>query len=153
MDFPHFCSRLRGCMTPQTDAEHWRAVALLYEALAYVSEAERIPYSSSNAMSILEPALVCLQERMLDPELSVGQLHTLCSLSDTWFRKLFKDRFGASPGQYVLNKRLSHAKAILESGEYNSVAEVARLSGFSDPLYFSKAFRCRYGQPPSKAGK
>ena len=153
MDFAHFCSRLCACATPQTDAERWRAVALLYEALAYVSEAEKTPYSSSEAMARLKPALECLQERMFDPELSVGMLHTLCGLSDTWFRRLFKARFGASPGQYVLNKRLSHAKAILESGEYNSVAEVALLSGFSDPLYFSKAFRSRYGHPPSRAGK
>lgn len=153
MDFAHFCNRLCACATPQTDAEKWRAVALMYEALAYISEAENIPYSSSDAMGKLEPALEWLRERIFDPELSVGSLHTLCGLSDTWFRKLFKTRFGASPGQYVLNKRLSHAKAILESGEYNSVAEVALLSGFSDPLYFSKAFRSRYGHPPSRAGK
>lgn len=153
MDFNHFCTRLTGCMTPDTAAERYRAMALIFEFLSHISEGTQTSYRNSEAVQRIEPAVRYLRENLYDPGLLVGSLHLLCGMSDTWFRKLFVARFGASPRQYVLNKRLSHAKAILESGEYNSVAEVAQLSGFEDPLYFSKVFRGRYGHPPSRPGE
>ena len=30
------------------------------------------------------------------------------------------------------------------------IQEIARIAGFSDPLYFSRAFRKRYGMPPAE---
>ena len=39
--------------------------------------------------------------------------------------------------------------SILESGDYDSIAEVSELVGYSDPLYFSKAFKKIYGFSPS----
>lgn len=149
MDEAYFSTRLCGCMTTDSTADRYRATALLYSLLAQVCDHSRSSYSNSDALRRLEPAVQHLRQHLFDPELLIGQLHTLCGLSDPWFRRLFQARFGTSPKQYVLTRRLEHARAILEQGEYNTVAEVAALAGFSDPLYFSKAFHRRYGFPPS----
>ena len=97
----------------------------------------------------IAPAVEYLQQHLFDADLSVGMLHTLCDISDTYFRKRFICKFGTSPKKYILEKRLSQAKAILDNREHTTVSEVAFSVGFEDPLYFSKVFRLRYGYPPS----
>lgn len=149
-DFDRLCMRLCRLPPPDTAADRCRAMALFYEILACVSETARPGYCSSDAVKKLEPAVRYLQEHLFDPQLRIGMLHTLCGMSDTYFRRLFCFRFGAAPKKYILHRRLDRARAILENGEYNSVAEVAMLAGFEDPLYFSKAFHARYGCPPSQ---
>lgn len=149
MDFDHFCNRLRRVSLLETTADRYRALSLFYQALECVCEAEKLTYLHTAAAQKLEPAVEVLREKLYDPALKIGQLHTSCGVSDTYFRKLFIARFGVNPKRYVLMQRLRRAKALLDHGEYNSIAQVAALSGFDDPLHFSKLFRQTYGCPPS----
>ena len=68
-------------------------------------------------------------------------------------RQIFTERFGVSPQQYVLTLRIRHARSIIESGDFDTVAEVAETVGYTDPLYFSKAYKKYYGFPPSETFK
>lgn len=131
----------------KTPAGHCRCMALLYELLSHFAEPDKSQLGSATAS--LEPALKFLEKHIFDPNLRIGRLHHLCGISDTYFRQLFLARFGIGPKQYVISHRLAQAKAILDSGEYNSISEVALMTGFQDALYFSKAFRNKYGHPPS----
>lgn len=150
LDFDHFCHRLRRASLLETPLDRYRVLSLFYQALECACEAEKTSYLDTSAARKLEPAVEQLRERLYDPALKIGQLHALCGVSDTYFRKLFIARFGVSPKRYVLFRRLRRAKALLDHGEYNSIAQVAALSGFDDPLYFSKLFRQTYGHPPSE---
>ncbi|MBR6376190.1 MAG: helix-turn-helix domain-containing protein [Oscillospiraceae bacterium] len=71
------------------------------------------------------------------------------SFSTEYLRKLFKKEMGITPRQYLTNCRLENASNLLAiAGSSNSINQVARQSGFSDPLYFSKLFKQRYGVSP-----
>jgi len=50
--------------------------------------------------------------------------------------------------QYLLTVRLKLAMALLKAGQHQ-IKEVAFLTGFNDPLYFSRLFGKHYKQPPS----
>ena len=130
-------------------AEHYRCLSVFYHALSFVAKLENARYSDIRRLDVIRPGVERLRERIFDPELKVGQLHRLCGVSDTYFRALFKGNFGVGVQQYVTNKRLSQAAAILSGGDFGSVAEVARSVGYADPLYFSRAFTRRYGTNPS----
>jgi len=147
--FDHVCSRLQRVSLLESQQDRYRALSLFYQALECTCEAEKTTYFSAAAAQRLEPAVEQLRKQLYDPELRIVQLHKLCGMSDTYFRKLFIARFGVSPKQYVQRMRLRRAKALLDHGEYNSIAQVATLSGFDDPLYFSRLFRQTYGHPPS----
>ncbi len=54
-------------------------------------------------------------ERIFDCGLRIGRLHTLCNISDTYFRKLFIAAYGVPPKKYVSEKRLAQAAIILMS--------------------------------------
>jgi len=53
---------------------------------------------------------------------------------------------GTPPGEYLINLRLR--KALLLLNFPNSIAEIARLSGFSDSNYFKDSFKKKYGVTP-----
>lgn len=141
------CRRLTALRVLTTTADRYRLTALFYQLLSCLCQEQSHP---DRERSRLTPALEYMQEKMFDPDLRVEQLHRLCGISDTYFRTLFREHFGMNPKQYILSRRLSHAKGLLDNGEYDSIAQAAHLSGFEDPLYFSKAFKSRYGHPPSR---
>jgi len=129
--------------------ERYRCQAVFYDLLAFAARMEQGSYTYAKHREQLRPALEYLQEHLFDSELKVGMLHGLCGVSDTYFRKLFLSAFGVRPQEYVTTKRLDRARAVLESGEYTCIAQVANSAGFSDPLYFSRVFARRYGSSPS----
>jgi AraC-like DNA-binding protein len=69
-------------------------------------------------------------------------------------RKLFKKQVGLTPHDYLKTKRLEMAKSIMSSGASNqysdyTVAQIAEMCGFSEPLYFSRVFKNYFGIPPT----
>ena len=75
--------------------------------------------------------------------------------SSDYLRKLFQKEFGVTPHQYLTNKRLQIAAESLinAAGSGNSVADIALMCGFRDPLYFSRMFKKKYGLSPSQYGR
>ena len=72
-----------------------------------------------------------------------SELARMCGVSQVYFRKLFKLRYGTSPKQYINALRLETAAQLLQSQLY-SVSEVSEKSGFTDPKYFTKLFTKRF---------
>ncbi len=130
--------------------EHYKCYALFYELLAYLQNIESLNYSDKKKMYIIAPAVDYLNKHLYDTSLRMDTLHTHCGISGTYFRKIFAANFGASPQAYVQNKRLAHAKSLLDGGNFISIAEVASSVGYLDPFYFSRVFKKKYGEAPSK---
>ena len=62
-------------------------------------------------------------------------------------------RFKTSPKEYITSRRVSHAKSIIDSGEFSTVKELALSVGYKDALYFGKVFKKAYGVSPSNLNK
>ena len=64
------------------------------------------------------------------------------------FRKLFKQKSGKSPHEYLTDLRMEKAVELLYSRKY-TVGEVAFQVGYDDSAYFSRVFRQKKGCAPS----
>ena len=66
-----------------------------------------------------------------------------------YLKKLFRKETGLTPLQYLTDVRLRNAanELALYDGKEN-ISEIARLCGFSNPLYFSRLFKRKYGVSP-----
>ncbi len=131
-----------------SQSQRYQCLSLLYGLLSYISNADELQYLGKKKFSVIEPAVSYLQKHIYDCELQIDKLHLLCGVSHTYFRKIFIARFGTCPKNYVVSKRLSYAKTIIDSGEFNTVKELAQMAGYKDPLYFGKAFKKHYGVSP-----
>ena len=77
----------------------------------------------------------------------VAALAELCGMSEVYFRKLFRSRFGVSPKEFTIQRRIEYAKQLLVSGEF-TVAMVASMCGYAEPCHFSREFIKRVGCAP-----
>ncbi len=100
------------------------------------------------------PAVRALRRAMIlhlsDPDFSPLPWMEASGYSADHFRRCFRRETGRTPTDYLLWLRLDHARKLLalpERGGY-SVQEIARLSGFSDPYYFSALFKKKLGVAP-----
>ena len=60
-----------------------------------------------------------------------------------------KSIFNTTPNNLIVNRRIEHAKHLLETPNIQ-IAEVAYSCGFSDPKYFSRAFKKITGMSPTE---
>ena len=66
-----------------------------------------------------------------------------------YLKKVFKKETGLTPLQYLTEKRLENAANNLAmSGGKGNISEIAYQCGFSEPLYFSRLFKRKYGVSP-----
>ena len=73
-------------------------------------------------------------------------------MSTSWFIRNFKLYTGSTPLNYILNIRISNAQSLLENTKYN-ITEIASITGYDNPLYFSRLFKKQTGLSPSEYRK
>lgn len=136
-----------------TPTEKYRCFSVFYSLLSYLSNVESTSPFEKNKFEVISPAIEYLRLHIYDSDLKIDKLHRLCGVSNTYFRRIFVSRFGVTPQNYILSKRISHAKTIIRNGDFNTISEVALSVGFNDALYFSRAFKKICGVSPSEINK
>ncbi|MCG2613360.1 response regulator [Terrimonas sp. NA20] len=97
----------------------------------------------------LKTVIQLVEERMVEPDFNIELVAEGMSMSRTTFYKKFKSLTAMTPVEFVRDFRLEKAKQYLEAGD-NNVSEVAYMTGFSNPNYFSTCFKEKYGRSPSE---
>ena len=123
-----------------SESDKYKCLSLFYDLLSHILTFENLDNHDKRKLRLIEPAVEHLKQHIYNNDLKIDKLHHLCGISDTYFRKIFASKFTMSPQAYVLNERITRAKSIIESGDYDCIREVSEAVGYSDPLYFSKAF-------------
>ncbi|MBR5156485.1 MAG: AraC family transcriptional regulator [Clostridia bacterium] len=151
-DFPEYTefeNKLSDMWKFGGPAERYRCYSIIYNLLAYMKNQEKIAYTDKKKSHLISPAVSYLKKHIYDCDLKIDTLIQLCGISGTYFQKIFQANYSISPQKYILNKRLSHAKAIMDSGDFDTISEIATSVGYTDPLYFSRAFKKKYGFSPT----
>lgn len=81
-------------------------------------------------------------------DITLQTLSDLTYLNKYYLVHAFKNYKGISPINYLIEKRISEAKYLLETTNY-PVAKIATLVGFSSQSYFSQSFRKEIGMTPN----
>ena len=130
--------------------EKFETLSLFYHLLSLLMRTQRSGYTTMRQKSRIDSAGKFLENHIYDCDLKVSALSELCNMSEATFRHIFFTRFEMSPKKYIIRQRMLKARAILESGEYKNIAELAHSVGYDDPLYFSKHFKSFYSFSPSQ---
>lgn len=103
----------------------------------------------SSGRRLAEKCVELIDQNLSDPALTVKWLASQLYINDNYLSMQFRKEMGIPLIKYLGNEKLVHAKAYLDQG-YTNLQVVAKLTGFNDPLYFSKCFKKRFGVAPSK---
>jgi AraC-like DNA-binding protein len=83
----------------------------------------------------------------LNADISIAWLAEQCGLSSSYFSRAFRESVGMPPYQWLIERRVSRAKALL-SDRGRSLTDIALSSGFADQSHFSRVFARVTGMPP-----
>lgn len=139
---------------------HWREniirsndenVDLLSESLLYYTFSKLKKYVHPNS-ELVTFVLSYLDEHFAESTLSLSEIADVAGYHKKYLSSTFKKQFGMGISEYLRVLRIRYAVMLMENG-VTSVKNVAALSGFSDPLYFSKVFTEMIGVSPSQYQK
>ena len=121
-------------------------IDILCESVLLYSLAKLRPAKSERAGAVSQ-IVAAVQERFSESTLSLPVIAKQIGYDPKYLSSLFKRKKGVSFTQYLREVRLRHAVFLMEQG-VDSIKNIALLSGFGDPLYFSKIFAAAMGESP-----
>jgi AraC-like DNA-binding protein len=132
-------------------------MGLLAAFLASLAESLSIPEESEvpPAEAAAERAMRLLQDHYAVPDLTLDDVAAEVGYTPNYLATIFRRHFGQPIRQTLIEIRLHRAQTLLRDRTL-SVKQAAYLTGWTNQLYFSRAFHNRFGYPPSetrKAGK
>ena len=155
-----FCLRLRNHEAAlkafKAAEKEWRSQSeimtiaarkAVYDILMIGYHEEKKNYVPDSRFGIIAPAIEKITADFAQNELTVAELANMCNISEAYFRRLFEAKFGTSPKEYMIRKRMEYASQLLASGQLD-VSDVAHLCGYAEPCHFSREFKKRFGTPP-----
>jgi len=117
----------------------------------FIPKVERDPRLLMSESRPLHPevkqALQWLEVHYANPN-ALEALPRRSALTPNYFRLRFKEALLCTPGEYVKQLRLRHARYLLRETEWQQ-KRVAMEVGYADPLYFSRIYREFWGRSPS----
>ena len=83
---------------------------------------------------------------------SVAALAKIEGIGESYYINLFRKEHGFTPHKYIEFQRMKYAKKLIAERD-KRVKDIAYETGFSDPYYFSKAFKAHTGMSPKNYRK
>ena len=93
-----------------------------------------------------------IEENFNNKNLSLAMVADHLNTSVYVVTRLFKESTGKNFKEYVLDKRMEHARELLKSTP-TKIAEISGMAGFESPEYFSSVFKAKYGITPTQYRK
>ena len=156
---PAFINEALSAIRDETSYQelHWQRYATLKATEFMVLMARNV---ETNSEKLALSAIKGEQRRLLaevrrkvhntaESHWTVAAMAKMAHMSDPRFYALYKEFFGKSPIEDLIQTRLGEACYLL-SNTAMPVKEVAGRTGFRDVYYFSQLFRKRIGCPPGK---
>ena len=143
--FKEMINELQTCKTGFEEllSMYLRQIFLLIQR----TRQEQKPTVSTYIQEEMEYARRYFNEHYNEP-ISIQDYAESRNMSVCYFQRNFKQIVNHTPMQYLLTIRVNNAASLLETTDY-SMAEIAAIVGYEDPLYFSRLFRKIKGMSPS----
>ena len=117
------------------------ALSSLYKLIYMFSE-----LNAPSRQDRLADAIAYIEEHKLE-HFSMEEAAELCALSESQFRRVFKERMGVSPLKYKNSLVVQMATELMKNDFFN-FTEIAEILKFEDIYSFSKFFKRETGMSP-----
>jgi AraC family transcriptional regulator len=121
---------------------------LSHALLSQVGQRQGLRLKGGLAPHLRRQLVDYIDARLADP-LSLGELAALCTLSEYHFARMFRESFGLPPHQYLLARRLEHARHLLRTSQ-QPFGDIAMACGFASASHFNNRFRQAMGATPGE---
>ena len=130
-------------------SDQYRILSNFYALFAMLTDKDRVVKIPD--ASYVEYAIRYFETNYMN-EIYIAKLARTLGIESSYFSRLFKNKTGISPTEYLTQVRIDKAKQLLKFPPY-TVKSVANAVGFTDALYFSKKFKRLTGMNPTEFSK
>ena len=123
---------------------YYKTMVVFYGILGYLDTDE----FSFGEESIADKIKFYIDDSFTLSNLEINGIASHFNLSEVYLRRVFKDKFGISPKEYLQNARLKYASFLLLNTSF-TVNQIAQKAGYNDEKYFSATFKKAKGISPS----
>jgi len=109
------------------------------------SQPQVTPYDEQ----FMQQVMSFMEEQMDNTDITIDDFANKLMLSRTVFYRKLKSIVGLTPVDFVCEMRIKRAAQLIERSEY-SFSQIAYMTGFSDPKYFSRRFKKIMGVTPTE---
>ncbi|WP_332888761.1 AraC family transcriptional regulator [Paenibacillus selenitireducens] len=119
-------------------------LSIMYQVLVGHKNRER---RSSPNIDVIEEAIAYIKGNYMNL-LTLEELAGLHAMTSKSFSYFFYKYTGSRPIDFVIQHRMERACELLKTGNF-PISDIAVSVGYGNPLYFSRAFKKRFGVSPS----
>lgn len=136
----HDFSLLRSCLHSENDRA--KAMSIFYGMIHKLS-------GGLLDLSVIAPAVDYIKQNFDCRDITNTFLADLCGISEVYFRRLFSEKLGTTPRQYIIDLRLARAKELLSDGTLK-ISAISESCGFTNPYHFTRTFKEKTGITPGE---
>ncbi len=122
-------------------------LTLIFDMLVIATKARFFPSDFKNIT--VEEKIRTFIDKNIYNDISLDDIASQFGITKMHVIRLFKQRYGITPIQYVLDKKISISKSLLR-GTFMPIKEIASLLNYSNTQHFSGAFKKAVGCTPNK---
>lgn len=141
----HLLRRYSSVSAAADDLYSPSVFAAFYELLSAVCEGK----NRKNDAPVVDKAKEYIAVNLSDPCLSAAGVAQALRVSESYLRRLFRQKMSRSLGAYMREVRMERARNLLLSGDM-TVSEIAERVGYDSVFSFSRAFKTAEGRSPSE---
>lgn len=122
---------------------------LISESVLLYTFGEMAPAQVGEEEHLVVTVRKFVDENYTDSELNLQTMADKLGYSSKYISRVFKDAMGVTFSSYLTNVRIQNAVFLLDQG-VTAIKNVALLTGYKDPFYFSSVFKNVVGMSPSE---
>lgn len=100
--------------------------------------------------NIVVKAKEYIEHHYSNEDLSLDEIAEHIGVNSSYLSSLFKKEFKTNIIEYITKIRLTKAKELMDQNIHIPFSKVSELVGYSEPYYFSKCFKKRFGVTPTQ---
>lgn len=131
------------------DAAPFHLIGHLYLFLdAFIRSRASMANLKENSLqdSYIKEAITFIEQNFQN-DISIEDIARVCGINRSYFGKIFKERLGKSPQEFLMNYRMIKAAELLKLTRL-SIGDIGKAVGYENQLHFSRAFKNIYQIPP-----
>lgn len=131
------------------DASPFHLIGHLYLFLdALMRSAVSTTTLSGNKMQdfYIKEAIAYIEQNFQN-DISVEGIVNVCGINRSYFGKIFKERLGKTPQEFIISYRMIKATELLKLTDL-SINDIGKAVGYENQLHFSRAFKNTYQMSP-----
>ncbi|HET8728857.1 MAG TPA: GlxA family transcriptional regulator [Alphaproteobacteria bacterium] len=122
---------------------------IVYQRVRGPAASQRL--AVGDRLRVTDPVVIRAVETMedaIEEPLSAAALADAAGTTERQLERLFRRHLDTTPKRFYLNLRLERARQLLVDTDMR-VVEVAVACGFGSAAHFARAYKARYGKPPT----